>query len=285
MHLAKLAAIVLGSQLLIAPHVLTTQPATPGPQSAQLQTPELAAPSITFDVVSVKPNKSETGGFLISSPRDGDNITITNMSPHMLVGMAFDFPLHDEIYGLPGWTDRETYDLVAKVSDKDLAAFHELLPMQRNPLLQQVLVKRFHLQYHFDTKILPAYALVIGKNGTKLIAAADTASGSRGAAPSAGRMHTRHGEIVGDALSMPELAQVLSQQIGRPIADQTGLKGNYNFKLNWTPEMSPNSSTAPAADSPSLFTALQEQLGLRLEAAKVPVRVLVVDHIDRPDLD
>lgn len=100
------------------------------------------------------------------------------------------------------------------------------------------------------------------------------------------RVHTRHGEIVGDGVSMADLARVLSQQIGRPIADETGLKGAYDFKLNWTPDMDTNSTAASTVDSgPSIFTAVQEQLGLRLEAAKVPVRVLVVDHIDRPDQD
>jgi uncharacterized protein (TIGR03435 family) len=99
-------------------------------------------------------------------------------------------------------------------------------------------------------------------------------------------MHTRHGEIIGDGVSTADLARVLSQQIGRPIADETGLKGAYNFKLNWTPDMDPNSTATSTADSgPSIFTAVQEQLGLRLESAKVPVRVLVVDHIDRPDQD
>jgi uncharacterized protein (TIGR03435 family) len=270
--LAAVAAV--GSQLLITPHV------------SAAQTAELTMPSIAFDVVSVKHNKDETGGFRISSPRDGDNITITDMSPHMLVGIAFGFPLHDEIYGLPGWTDREAYDLVAKVSDKDLTAFHELLPMQRNPLLQQVLVSRFHLQYHYDTRVLPAYALAVGKAGAKLTEAATGSPGGSDAAPKPGEIHIRHGEIVGEAVSMTDLARVLSQQIGRPIADKTSLKGNYNFKLEWAPEMSPNSTTAPNAEiGPSLFTALQEQLGLRLESAKVPVRVLVVDHIDRPDLN
>lgn len=280
MHQVKLAGLLLGSLLLAVSHVSTTQPATPKSQSALLQAAEPTPSSITFDAVSVKRNKTETAGFQISSPRDGDTIAITNMSPHMMVGLAFDFPLHDEIYGLPGWTDRETYDLVAKVADKDLAAFHKLSPMNRNPLLQQVLVSRFHLQYHYDTKVLPAYALVVAKAGAKLVAT----SGST--APGPGAFHARHGEITGEAVTMPELARVLSQQIGRPIADQTGLKGSYTFKLNWSPEMGPDSTTAPSADTgPSLFTAVQEQLGLRLESAKVPVRVLVVDHIDRPDLN
>lgn len=232
MHLARLAGILLGSQLLIVPQVLNAQAAMARSQSALLQAAELAEPPITFDVVSIKRNKSETGGAGISSPRDGDTITITNMSPHMMVGIAFGFPLHDEIYGLPGWTDQEAYDLVAKVSDKDLAAFHELVPMQRSPLLQQALVSRFHLQYHYDTKVLPAYALVIGKAGAKLVEAAGGGSGRTDAAPSPGRMHTRHGEIIGEAVSMADLASVLSQQIGRPIADKTNLRGSYNLKLN-----------------------------------------------------
>lgn len=281
MHLVKLAGIVLGSQLLATPCALTTPS---GSHSAMPRNAQSTPPPITFDTESVKRNKSAPGGPQISSPPDGDTITITNMSPHMMIGLAFDFPLHDEIYGLPGWTDNETYDLIAKVADKDLAAFHALSPMNRNPLLQQVLVSRFHLQYHYDTKVLPAYALVAAKSGAKLTASANPTPGDTDATPSHGAFHMRHGEITGEAVSMPELARVLSQQIGRSIADRTGLKGTYNFKLSWTPEMDPNSSGAPAADTgPSIFTALQEQLGLKLESAKVPVRVLIVDHIDHPD--
>jgi uncharacterized protein (TIGR03435 family) len=245
-----------------------------------LQAEDTTAASLKFEVVSIKRNKEGTGGASISSPREGDNITITNMSPHMLIGIAFNFPLHDEIYGLPGWTDQEAYDILAKVPADELPAFHELLPMQRNPMLQEILVSRFHLKYHYDTRALPGYALVVGKKGARLV------EGAHGGANNPGAMHTRHGEIIGDGVSTADLARVLSQQIGRPIADETGLKGAYNFKLNWTPDMDPNSTATSTADSgPSIFTAVQEQLGLRLESAKVPVRVLVVDHIDRPDQD
>ena len=277
MRLSQVVGVAMLAQLLIAPALVSQTSPVPS-TSVPVHGPNQAAASLSFDVVAIRRNKQGTGGASITSPRDGDNITITNMSPHMLIGMAFDLPLHDEIFGLSGWTDQETYDVLAKVPEDELQAFHELLPMQRNPMLQKVLESRFHLKYHYETKLLPEYALVIGKGGPRVEAAAG------GDGP--GALRTRHGEIVGEAASMTDLAQVLSQQIGRPIADETGLKGGYNFKLDWSPERDPNSASAPAANSgPSVFTAIQEQLGLRFSAAKVPVRVLVVDHIDPPDED
>lgn len=274
MRLSQSTGLVMLAQLLITPLLLSQTSPIPS-TSMPGHGPNQAAASLSFEVVSIKRNKQGIGGASISSPRGGDNITITNMSPRMLIGMAFDLPLHDEIYGLPGWTDQETYDVLAKVPEDELPAFRELLPMQRNPMLQKVLESRFHLKYHYETKLLPEYALVRGKGGPRVEAAA----GGNGP----GALRTRHGEIVGEAASMADLAKVLSQQIGRPIADETGLKGGYNFKLDWSPERDPNSASASAADSgPSVFTAVQEQLGLKLTAAKVPVRVLVVDHIDRP---
>jgi uncharacterized protein (TIGR03435 family) len=277
MRSTQLAGFALIAELLLAP-ILIAQTASVHPAAVTAGAPDQAAASLSFEVISIKQNRQGTGGWSISSPQNGDNLTITNVSPHMLIGLAFDLPLHDEIYGLPGWTDQETYDVVAKVPEDELQAFHQLLPMQRNPMLQKVLESRFHLKYHYETKLLPEYALVIGKKGSRLV----EASGANGP----GTMRPRHGEIVAEAASMADLAKVLSQQIGRPIADETGLKGAYNFKLDWSPEMDPNSAGASAGDSgPSVFTALQEQLGLKLSAAKVPVRVLVVDHIDRPDQD
>lgn len=279
MRSQRLVGLGVIAQVVLVPCVLSAQAATANPTSAPLHASDRIAASMSFEVVSIKRNKEGTGGASISSPRDGDNIAVTDMSPHMLIGIAFDFPLHDEIYGLPGWTDQERYDLLAKVPEDELPAFHALLPMQRNPMLQKVLEDRFHLKYHYETRVLPEYALVVGNGGAKIEAAT---GGDKGP----GAMRTRHGEIIGDAVSMADLATVLSQQIGRPIDDETGLKGAYSFKLNWAPEMDPNSTAAPAPDSgPSVFTALQEQLGLRLTAAKVPVRVLVVDHIDRPELN
>lgn len=147
-------------------------------------------------------------------------------------------------------------------------------------MLREVLENRFHLKYHYDTRALPGYALVISKKGERLFEASHSGASDPGA------VHTRHGEIIGDGVSIAGLARVLSQQIGRPIADETGLKGAYDLKLDWAPEMDPNSTATSAVDTgPSIFTAVQEQLGLRLESAKVPVRVLVVDHIERPDQD
>lgn len=281
MYLRRLIGLAIIGQLILCPPMLVTQTASVGLPSAPSRTPDEIAASLTFETVSIKRSTEKTNPWSISS--NGDTITITNMSPHMLLEFAYNLPLHDDIYGLPGWTDQEAYDIVAKIPENELKAFQALLPKERNPMLQKVLESRFHLKCHYDSKILPAYALVIGKGGPRLV---ETVAGS--SSPNsphrAGSLQTRYGEIIGDGVTMTDLATVLSQQIGRPIADKTGLNGTYRFKLDWAPDMGASGAAVSAADSgPSLFTAVQEQLGLRLAAAKAPVRVLVVDQIDRPD--
>jgi uncharacterized protein (TIGR03435 family) len=278
---AQFAGLGIIAHLLLSPPMFLAQTEMANPPSISIQAPDKIAASLTFETVSIKRSREKINPWSIRS--DGDTITITNMSPHLLIGFAYNLPLHDDIYGLPGWTDEEGYDIVAKVPENELKAFQALLPMERSPMLQKVLESRFHLKCHYDTKVLPAYALVLRKGGPRLV---ETIPGSsRANSPHrAGSMRTRYGEIIGDGVTMTDLATILSQQIGRPIADKTGLNGTYRFKLDWAPEMGSTSTDVSAADSgPSLFTAVQEQLGLKLVAAKVPVRVFVVDRIDRPD--
>ena len=235
------------------------------------------AASLQFETVSVRQDKSATGGAGIDSPPDGDRITIRHMSPHMLIGLAYDLPLHDEIYGLPGWTDTANYDIDAKVPESELPQFHKLLPRERNPMLRAVLQSRFHLKFHYEEKPLAAFELVQGRKGLQLTEASGAANDSPG------QFHTAHGQIAAKGVRMADLVQVLSQQVGRPVVDGTGLKGNYDFTLKWTPDLGTAAPDANGDSGPSIFTAIEEQLGLKLVATKAPVRVLVVDHIDRPD--
>jgi len=145
-------------------------------------------------------------------------------------------------------------------------------------MLQSVLANRFHLMSHFETKELPAYALVILKNktGPKLTEI------QPGVLPNGlkdpGGINMSRTEITAAGADMLNLLHVLQLQTGRPIVDRTGLTGHYNFVLKWTPDQD---SASPDA-GPSIFTAIQEQLGLKLEPIKAPVQILVVDHIERP---
>ena len=239
------------------------------------------APPLAFDVVSIKRNHSGPGPAMIISPIDSDQILVANASPHAIIGEAYNIRLHDLIVGLPTWADSETYDIEAKVASSDLRAFRQLLPMQRNPMLQSILADRFHLISHFETRRLAAYALVVAKGGPKLkqIEPGTLPSGLK----DPGGINTSRNAMTATGTSMVPLIHVLQMQLGRPIVDRTGLAGNYDFKLNWTPDPAGAPSASPDGESgPSIFTAIQEQLGLKLEPVKAPVPVLVVDHIERP---
>jgi uncharacterized protein (TIGR03435 family) len=251
------------------------------PNLAQ-STPAPDATRLTFDVVSIKRNNSGPGPAMIISPPESDQIIVRNASSRLIIGEAYGIRLHDQIVGLPAWADSEAYDMDAKIAASDEAAFRKLLPMQRNPMLQSVLSSRFGLVCHFETKELPAYALVIAKAGPKL---KEVQPGILpGGLKDPGGIDMGRNQITATGASMLPLLHVLQIQLGRPVVDRTGLTGNYTFKLSWSPDAvaSPSSANPDADTGPSLFTAIQEQLGLKLQPVKAPVPILVVDHIERP---
>jgi uncharacterized protein (TIGR03435 family) len=166
---------------------------------------------------------------------------------------------------------------------------------QRSLMLQNLLVERFRLGIHRETRDLPVYVLSIAKNGPKVQEAksGDTyPDGFKGPdgkpVGHAGPMSWGNGRLIGQGIPLSQVAAALSQQLGRTVQDQTELKGNYDIKLEWTPDEpqrpQPGAGNAVATDSPStsLFTAIQEQLGLKLESHKAPVDILVIDHAEPP---
>jgi uncharacterized protein (TIGR03435 family) len=184
-------------------------------------------------------------------------------------------------------------------------AIRKLDPEQRKDARQQMtqalLADRFKLSIHRETKELPVYALVVAKNGPKLQEAKPDATYSNGlkgpdGVARKGVMRMGLGEVTGQGLSISSFARLLSQQLGRTVIDKTGLTANYDFTLHWTPEegegqlfkgtgLAPQGadSAAPAESSgPSLFSAIQEQLGLKLESQKGPVEIIVIDHVEKP---
>lgn len=238
---------------------------------------------LEFDVVSVKPNHSRAGAMNIMSPPMSDGVTITNMPVETLVQWAFGIFLSDRIVGIPEWAGQERYDVTGKVSDADLDAFRKVSdPIQRAPMLQKVLVDRFDLKFHFETKELRVYALIVGKNGIRMTEIQPVV-GENGMKDGGGREVGR-GRIRSLGQPLKPLVNALSTELKRPVVDRTGLTGFYNFTLRWTPEEGAAvAGEAPEGDSaPSIFEAVQEQLGLKLEPAKAPVQVLVIDHLDRP---
>jgi uncharacterized protein (TIGR03435 family) len=215
-----------------------------------------------FDVASIKPNQS--GGNNSTTNTSHGRFAATNVSLRRLIQSAFD--VNDfQIVGGPAWIGTEKYDVEAK-ADVSAVTGH----VDYGPMLQALLADRFKLKAHRETKELPVYSLVVAKNGPKLT----VHSGTDGAST-----NTSHGSgkatLVAMQVSMAGLADRLGRDLGAAVVDNTGLKGEYDVKLEWAPNQTADSAL------PSLFIALQEQLGLRLESTKGPVEVVVIDSAEK----
>jgi len=260
----------------------------------------------TFEVASVKPNKSGDGRVMLAMPPTG-RITATNVPVRLLVQQAFQVQPF-QIIGAPNWAASDRFDIVAKAPDG-------APPEQYRSMMRNLLIDRFKLKARMETREMPIYALVLlhadGKLGPNLAAAkADCDALARGrraggpppAPPQPGEpipcgMMVGIGNMNAGGLAMADLARSLSGFVNRIVVDKTGLSGRYDFQLTYTPEgrglpgLPPGAPPAgvepPAADpnGASFFTALQEQLGLKLDSQKGPVEVLVIDSIEQPTAD
>jgi uncharacterized protein (TIGR03435 family) len=171
----------------------------------------------------------------------------------------------DQIQSAPGWTDSDHYDLDARAGTGTITS------EQMRRMLQALLAERFQLWVHQETREVPMYALVAGKKGPKLRESApDEAPKGR----IMGNLSGMHMEIAQG--TMVQLASRLSSNgAGRPVVDQTGLSGVYSYKLDWV------NSAGADSELPSLFVALQDQLGLRLESTKGSSEMIIIDHVER----
>jgi uncharacterized protein (TIGR03435 family) len=241
-------------------------------------------PVPAFEVATIKPTKDVGGGFQFFFTPNG--ISIKGVRMQMLLRKAFGVE-NDRIFGAPGWVRSDRYDIEAKVAESDAPKLDSLTFDQRELMLRALLADRFNLKVHHETRELPVYVLAIAKGGPKLKA-------SKPDDPDANTRMGR-GKVEAQGLSLENLIEFLSQQLGRTILDKTGLTGTYDFILHWTPDDAPpqiaagpeggqpGNGGAPQTDAgPSLITALDEQLGLKLESQKSPLDVIVVDHVDRP---
>jgi uncharacterized protein (TIGR03435 family) len=290
----RLLLLVAGSMVVAALNVLGQAIVAPGGAASPNATEDVKVP--VFDVVSVKSNKSDNGGMRIMFKADG--YSATNVSVKLLIQTAYGIR-QDLISGGPGWLESAGYDFEAKVAGPDVDALKKLTPEQRRSMLQPALADRFKLKVHTETKQLPVYEIVLAKGGSKLkeATAGDTyANGIKGpdGVGRGGMMRFGPGQLTAQAVPMTSLTNMLSQQLHRTVLDKTGLTGKYDLELNWTPDQGadpmfkgPEGSpqrgdAAPDSSGPSIFTALQEQLGLKLQSAKGPVETLVIDHVEMP---
>jgi uncharacterized protein (TIGR03435 family) len=225
--------------------------------------------TVTFEVATVKPAAPSPDGHThINYPPD-DRFSATNITLLDLMQWAYGMP-ERQILDAPPWLASTRFDIAAKADagDQIMGLTSEQDHDLKRRMVQALLADRFHLKLHQDTRTLPAYDLIPAKGGSKL-----QPSQSNGKSVGTGRSH-----FDGQGLTTAIIAEELSQITGRVVVDKTDLTGRYDLKLQWTPD------DAPATDNsaPSLFTAIQEQLGLKLESAKEAVPVLVIDHVDPP---
>jgi uncharacterized protein (TIGR03435 family) len=258
-----------------------------------------------FEVASIKlAHGAPMGTRFMFAP--GGRFTGENVPIKFLIQEAYHVK-DSQISGAPSWVDSEHYNIQAKMEDSAAEAMRKLsqdqVREQMMLLFQSLLTDRFKLALHHDTKEMPVYALLVAKNGPKLketaIKPAEFAPPDPKGPPEPRpkgpmiRMMGR-GQLEMTAVDLDMFAEALSRQIGRVVINQTGLKAKYDFKLQWTPDDNqgqmfkgaggpPTDAAQPSdAAGPTLFTAMQEQLGLKLDSQKSPLDVLVIDHIEKP---
>jgi bla regulator protein blaR1 len=293
--------VLLG--LVNAPRVHAQTPTTSG-------SPTASSPPLSFEVASIKPNHS--GDMRLGIMFQPGRFTTTGATVKQLIALSYD--VRDfQVTGGPSWISSDKFDIDAKEPEGLSDELEKLSPDQRHDkmgmLIQSLLADRFGLKVSHATKDLPVYALVVAKGGPKLqeAKAGDTypngMKGPDGHPLGHGNfMRLGLGELEGQSVPVTFLAQELARQLGRNVLDQTGLKGSYDFTLKWAPDPSsmammqgppgggpppgagpaPDSGSPPDASGPSIFTAVQEQLGLKLESTKGPVDILIIDHVQQP---
>jgi uncharacterized protein (TIGR03435 family) len=229
-----------------------------------------------FEVVSVKPNRSGSNGSHTNT--DQGRLTASNLSLKRLIVMAFG--MRDYQIEGPDWINSERFDISAK--------FPEALPKDReaaraalNSMMQKMLIDRFKLAVHREQKIFPVYALIPAKGGIKIKEVPDSGSHSS---------NSNNGHYEGTCVNMAGFADFLARNMDMPVLDMTGLKGCYDMKLDWVAESRQPVESRPDAPGPvfaenatglTLPAALQEHLGLKLEARKAPIEILVLDHAEK----
>lgn len=242
---------------------------------AQLK-PMAADAHMACEVATVKPTKPGTQGKGITMRGPRTLITF-NTSLNDLISFAYGVHLR-QITGAPSWFESEFYDLTCEPEAPGAPNRKQL-----EGLLQSILTERFKLTFHHDKKELTVFTLVLGKNGSKMTPSAGDPKGLPGLGFAA------LGNMRANNANMSDFTGLLQAMVlDRPVVDQTELAGRFDFGLKWTPDESQfggrgGSAKNDAADAPpDLFTAVQEQLGLQLKSAKIPVDVLVIDKVEKP---
>jgi bla regulator protein BlaR1 len=251
----------------------------------QSQPSEASQKKLAFEVASIKPDKSGDQGIWI---RDSHGrFSAHGITPIVLIQNAYDLRRF-QITGGPSWINSDKFDIEAKAGDSEPDAGTSIEDQRQayrkwqELRLQSLLEDRFQFRFHTITKEMPVYALMLDKSGAKIQVSKDPASKPM--------IQMRPGQLTARAITMPVLAANLSNLVSGVVLDRTGLTGAYDITLTWTPDRSelgpveqePKNMPPPDASGPSIFTAVQEQLGLKLKPEKGPVEIMVIDHVEQP---
>jgi uncharacterized protein (TIGR03435 family) len=274
--------------------------ATPHQVTSQSRNTKTVPPTYEFETASIRPNKSDTFSFRPGFTVDG--YRASNQTVQWLIREAYGAD-ENGLSGIPDWLSTERYDVEAKMDPSVADALSKLNPAElklaRQQMLQTLLAKRFNLKVHRETKEEPVYFLVIGKNGSKLQSAKTTHASTLVNADGTPARDKEQWQIApgseggqqlhASSATLKSLGDWLTRQLSRPVLDKTGLTGAYDFTLEWMPDTastsspdSPNAVTLPGIPGASLFSAIQQLLGLKLDPGKRPMEVLVIDHVERP---
>jgi uncharacterized protein (TIGR03435 family) len=269
---------------------------TMGPADLELNGQVLQAdsPLPSFDVATIRPSKSDP----LRTVRSASELQMHDVTVRYLIEQAYNIPWtngsKDRIRGGPGWIDSDYFDVDAKVAPEAAVTLQQMPEEQRrsqmNLRLQTLLADRLKLKVHSETHQQPVFAIVTGKDGPKLTPVS-SAEGHQDLGISV-RYNGQAAQMTAKGVTLAALANWLtgySEMGGQLVVDQTGLTQRYDFDLNWTreraltnAEQNGQSETPASASGPSLLTALQEQLGLKLVKTRAPVEIIVIDSIERP---
>lgn len=261
--ISRSLAILCVGLALVLPHLRAQGPAT---------TPAVDVKVPSYDVVVIKPDHTNNGR--ISIHIDDGNLDALNVSLKTMILGAYSLK-EAQLFGLPKWGDSTHFDIKAKIIDPDKKQLESLTPEEFRSMQQPILTDRFQLKFHRERKVLPVYNLVTLKDGPKFKEATPAElKGDQGVT-----VHNRN--IVATGVPVSSLVDQLSAQLQRVVVDKTGLTAKYNYKLSWSPDDAPPPSPDTAAP-PDIFTALQEQLGLKLQPGKEEIDTFVIDHVEMP---
>jgi uncharacterized protein (TIGR03435 family) len=251
-----------------------TEWTTPAPPQRIVLMATDAKPDV--EVATIKPTEPGTKLFMLVV--QGEKVVVKNFSLKFIMEFAYDMP-ERQIVGGPGWLDAEKWDIEVKPDTPGAPSV-----AQMKEILQKLLAERFALKFHQEKRNMTAFSLTVGKNGPKMAKTADATESANFTVPV--------GMAAARSATMEEFAHLLQSDIlGQPVVDDTGLSGRWDFTLNWTPDETQFMDrgikvSPPAADDanapPPLFTAIQDQLGLRLCAEKTDAPVMVIDRIEHP---